>query len=60
MAKKIKTKKNLPVVCSYSRSVIYHCEYTDCPFHILKLPITTADYYVKHYCQLDCEKFNGE
>lgn len=60
MAKKVKSKKNLPIVCSYSRSIIYHCEHTDCSFHILNLPSSANDYYVKHHCQLNCKKFDGE
>lgn len=60
MAKKAKSKNKMPIVCSYSRSIIYHCEYMDCPYHILNLPTDAKDYYVKHYCQLDCKKFDGE
>ena len=59
MAKKAKSKnKNkTPIVCSYSRSIIYHCEYMDCPYHILNLPTDAEDYY---HCQLYCKKFDGE
>lgn len=64
MAKKAKSKKaksnKIPTVCSYSRSIIYHCEHFDCPYHILNLPTDATDYYVKHRCQLNCKKFNGE
>ena len=60
MAKKAKSKNKMPTVCSYSRSIVYHCEYMDCPYHILNLPTDAKDYYVKHHCQLDCKKFDGE
>ena len=55
MAKKAKSKNKMPTVCSYSRSIIYHCTYK-----ILNLPTDAKDNYVKHHCQLDCKKFDGE
>lgn len=58
--KKVKSKNKTPIVCSHSRSVIYHCEYTNCPYHILNLHTDAKEYYVKHHCQLDCKKFYGE
>lgn len=60
MAKKVKYSNKMPIVCSFSRSIIYHCECTGCPYHILNLPTDVKDYYVKHHCQLDCKKFGGE
>ena len=60
MPKKVKSKNKMPVVCSYSRSIIYHCEHTECPYHILNLSTDVDNYYVKHHCQLDCKKFDGK